>query len=170
MDGNVIVLAEYPRSPVLVDLVVQTLDAESDPAPLVLIDRQQVTVRVDEQRSLLVSQPLPQPVVVPVTERPLVILGGIQGAPGRDGVDGAGTFITDNYVLTPTDLAAKQVELSAAPANPFKVELVPYGGIEQRAGVDFTVSGRVLSWSSLALELLLDAGSAFSVRYVPSNS
>lgn len=75
---------------------------------------------------------------------------------------------TDNFVVTPTQLSAGQVTLTDSPADPLKVELIIFGGIEQRPGVDFVVTGNVLSWDSLGMELLLDEGTAFTVRYIVS--
>lgn len=72
---------------------------------------------------------------------------------------------TDNFEVTPLAISQKQVVLSHTPTQPTKVELSVFGGIEQRPNVDFIVTGDVLSWSGLALELLLDVGTAFTVRY-----
>lgn len=71
------------------------------------------------------------------------------------------TFIADAAMLND-----RAVTLSQEPLEPLSVELVIYGGVEQRSGVDFQVSGRIVSWSQLALETLLEVGTAFSIRYV----
>ena len=75
---------------------------------------------------------------------------------------------TDNFTVTNQDLANKFVTLSRTPAFPDKVELSVFGGIEQRPGVDFVVTGNILSWNALALEMLLDPGTAFTARYSAS--
>lgn len=78
-----------------------------------------------------------------------------------------GKLITDNYTVTQAIIDAKYVYLSYKPEDPRKVELNIYGGIEQRAHVDFFVEENVLSWDSLSLQLLLELDDSFSVRYVP---
>jgi hypothetical protein len=75
-------------------------------------------------------------------------------------------YRTDRYTVTPAVLAARRVSLSDAPADPLAVELCVHHGIEQKPGVDFSVSGAELSWDGLALELLLESGDSFSVRYL----
>lgn len=77
----------------------------------------------------------------------------------------ASSNITDNFVVTQLILDAKQVTLSRLPADPLKVEFATYHGPEQRAGVDFVVMSNILSWDSLALEILLELNDAFAVRY-----
>lgn len=92
---------------------------------------------------------------------------GPQGPQGEPGTSAA-TPVQDNYLVNTTILANKSVLLSETPADPFKVELIVYGGIEQEPGVDFLVTGSTLSWDGLALELLLEEGNRFSVRYLPT--
>lgn len=75
---------------------------------------------------------------------------------------------TDNFTVTAQNMSDKFVTLSHIPAFPDKVELSVFGGIEQRPGVDFVVIGTTLSWNALALELLLDIDTAFTVRYSAS--
>lgn len=77
-----------------------------------------------------------------------------------------GGITEDAFTLTPQHIADRGVTLSAAPADPSKVEFVAYGGPEQRANVDFVVTGTSLSWAGLSLELLLQAGDAITVRFV----
>ena len=77
-----------------------------------------------------------------------------------------GRTAEDTFVLTAQHIANRGVSLSATPANPAKVEFVVFQGPEQRANVDFVVTGTSLSWAGLALELLLQAGDAITVRYI----
>lgn len=89
MTENVIVLSEPACQSVLVDLVVQSLDAQGDPAPLVLVERPCATVHVEQHAALLLSQPSQSPILFQLVECPQVILGGVQGPPGA-GVPGTG--------------------------------------------------------------------------------
>jgi hypothetical protein len=75
------------------------------------------------------------------------------------------TYISEEFVVTQSILDAKYITLQSTPSVPNEVELMIYGGIEQRHGVDFVLNGKVLSWNSLALELLLDLQTTFTVRY-----
>lgn len=60
--------------------------------------------------------------------------------------------------LTVTDVSNKQITLSKTPTTPNKTRVVVIGGINQEYGVDFTVSGSILSWNGLGMESLLEAG------------
>lgn len=79
------------------------------------------------------------------------------------------SYVQDNFTLSPLNLSEKKITLSKTPADPLKVSFVPYRGIEQEPGVDFIVTGNELSWDGLALELLLEVGDRFSVRYLPNS-
>ncbi|AXQ30442.1 hypothetical protein D0B54_17940 [Solimonas sp. K1W22B-7] len=75
-------------------------------------------------------------------------------------------YCTEHFTVTPAMLAARGVALAEAPADPLKVELNIHHGIEQKPGIDFSVSGAWLSWDGLALALLLEGGDSFSLRYL----
>lgn len=87
-DGSVIVVSDVHQWPVISDRVVQSLDVQADLPPVVVIDDARVCLQIDTQQSLLISPPVAQPIVCPIVDRPMVILGAIQGLPGRDGADG----------------------------------------------------------------------------------
>lgn len=75
------------------------------------------------------------------------------------------TYKNEEFVITQAILDSKYITLQSAPSIPNDVELMIYGGIEQRHGVDFVVTNNILSWNSLALELLLDLQTTLTVRY-----
>lgn len=127
------------------------------------VGRQSAVITAEKNITRVVAKRDPVPVVVK-NQHTRVVGAGAQGPKGIDGLNGSG-YWTDNFVLTLAQHAARAVNLDYTPLDPSKVELVPYGGPEQRSTVDFVVTGNVLSWDGLALELLLDVGSAFSVRY-----
>jgi len=69
-----------------------------------------------------------------------------------------------DIVLTATDITNAYIDLPYPPiADTFRLNV--YGGIQQRRNVDYTVTDTRLSWSTLALELLIDEGSVLSVSY-----
>lgn len=67
--------------------------------------------------------------------------------------------------VTQADIDAQGITLPEVPVDPSKVLVSPFGGIEQKAGTDFTVTGDFLSWSAMALELLVEPGSELLIRY-----
>lgn len=80
---------------------------------------------------------------------------------------GAGSFPYKPFAFTldNTDIANKFVILPENVGDPTKVRLVVLGGTEQVYGDDFTVSGAVVSWNGLPLELLLSSGDKIIVIY-----
>lgn len=60
--------------------------------------------------------------------------------------------------LTTIDISNKQITLSRTPTTAEETRVIVVGGINQEYGVDFTVSGDVLSWNGLGLDGVLEAG------------
>lgn len=87
-----------------------------------------------------------------------VVLGA-RGLAGEAGT--AGHCLT--LALDATQIAAKQVVLPTVPLSEVLVSIV--GGTTQKQNIDFTVSGAVLSWPGLSLELLLAAGDCLAISY-----
>lgn len=75
------------------------------------------------------------------------------------------SLVQEYYTLTSTDISNKYIVLDNTPSSPLEVDLIIYGGISQKSGVDFTISGNILDWNSLALELLLETGSIIKTVY-----
>ena len=65
--------------------------------------------------------------------------------------------------LSAAQVLAKQIELPSAPQT--EVLLVVVGGTLQKQNVDFVVTGNLLSWTGLSLELLLEAGNYLTISY-----
>ena len=65
--------------------------------------------------------------------------------------------------VTATAISDKQITLPAIPVSVVLLDVV--GGTSQRQNVDFIVTGMVLSWAGLSLELLLAAGDYLSIYY-----
>lgn len=86
--------------------------------------------------------------------------------PGGSGATGGGSGNQQLYdhVLTPLEIADKAMNLPSTPASVVHISL--YGGIEQRQNVDFIVNGNVLSWDTLAMQLLVESGSVMSINYL----
>lgn len=70
-----------------------------------------------------------------------------------------------HITLTPTDITNKSITLPSAPAYPSSVSFLPDGGPHQRYGVDYSVSGSILSWDGLGLENFLESGETITVTY-----
>lgn len=64
-----------------------------------------------------------------------------------------------------TILTNKGFPLDYTPVNPQAVMLIPHGGIPQRPGLDYNVTGTALSWNSLGLDNFLDTSDTVDVYY-----
>lgn len=86
-----------------------------------------------------------------------------QGPPGVAGpFDGVGgKFFT--HIITPAEIASQQLLLPAVPQSEVIVSFV--SGTTQRSNVDFQVTGLVMSWVGLSMELLLEAGDCIAISY-----
>lgn len=91
---------------------------------------------------------------------------GVPGPPGPPGPAGAGANLEVEYiVLNGTEMTAKNVTLAVMPLDATKVLLDIPGGCSQRYGIDFTVSGNILSWSGLVLDGQLATSDVLRVSY-----
>jgi hypothetical protein len=77
------------------------------------------------------------------------------GGNGSNGGFPIGSGIGSNVemvVLTQQDISNKFIVLNDSPLFPGGVELTPGGGIPQINGIDFSVTGNILSWDGLGLD------------------
>lgn len=65
--------------------------------------------------------------------------------------------------LSAAQVLAKQIELPSAPQTEVLLDVV--GGTLQKQNVDFVVTGNLLSWTGLSLELLLEVGNYLTISY-----
>jgi hypothetical protein len=87
-----------------------------------------------------------------------VTLGGI---PVGSGVGNTTEIIT----ITNQNFLDEEITLSDTPLYPSKVRLVPEGGPEQFNGIDFQVTGDILSWAGKGLSGFLEAGDKILIIY-----
>lgn len=125
----------------------QDLQTEINPAPETNVTIEQTTVNVD---------------VGDVTSSIEVVLQGTQGPAGPVGLS---NWHQEEVIITPTMIQQKKLFLESVPTRPRHVELSVFGGIEQRPFHDFNVYDNVIDWDSLALEMLIDEGTAIAIRY-----
>lgn len=78
---------------------------------------------------------------------------------------GISNFYFEEFILAPSDIAAKQVQLTLPPNPTNKVQVELQGGPTQYSGIDFIVTNDVISWSQLAIEGLVEVGSILIVKY-----
>jgi hypothetical protein len=90
---------------------------------------------------------------------------------GGNGIDfggfriGKGSGITVyNYTLLASDIDNKFIDLPFEPFSPSSVRLNIAGGIEQVNGIDFSVTGDVLSWDGLGLDNFLEEGDTLIIQ------
>lgn len=69
------------------------------------------------------------------------------------------------HVLSNTEIADKQLILQHTP-NRNTVNIQPHMGVSQFLDIDFTITGNILSWDTLALELLLTEGTLLFISYI----
>lgn len=76
---------------------------------------------------------------------------------------------TQKFTLTPQNISNKYVLLASAPENATQTRLNIINGVEQNYGVDFEVTadndGKTLSWASLGLDGVLQAGDTLIITY-----
>jgi hypothetical protein len=67
--------------------------------------------------------------------------------------------------LTTLDITNKYVILNFTPLVPEAITVVPVGGPEQLLGIDYIITGNVLSWDSLGLDGILDNTDKLVIHY-----
>lgn len=80
-------------------------------------------------------------------------------------VDAIPLFSSEVIELTATHISNKSFLLDFEP-KPSTLQLFVIQGILQKENVDFLVVGQTVSWSGLALELLLTVGAFVHVNYI----
>lgn len=71
----------------------------------------------------------------------------------------------EKIVLTPQQIANKAIILEQTPSNPYYVEVLPAGGLQQIYGLDYIVSDNILSWNNLGLDNFFQSGDTVIVTY-----
>lgn len=87
------------------------------------------------------------------------------GGGGSTVVTTSGPMRIEQITLSEAQATACQVVLGLYPSDPSHVALDIVGGITQLNGVDFTVTGKTLSWSLSELNGLLATGDIIRVIY-----
>lgn len=81
------------------------------------------------------------------------------------GPTGQSSFRTEIFILTTSDLLAKEITLSNTPVNITKTTVEIQHAPTQAYGIDFVVIGNKVNWSGLSFELLFEVGTIIIVRY-----
>jgi hypothetical protein len=89
---------------------------------------------------------------------------GPQGPVGPQGEATYGTITAQPVTLTSTHIFEKKVALDNIPAGGI-LWLHPHGGIPQRQGVDYSLSGGFLVWDSLGLDGVLSVDEKIELFY-----
>ena len=74
------------------------------------------------------------------------------------------TVVIDKFTLSSSDIISKSITLSQAPIVPSEV-LLSVGGVDQEVGIDFSISGTLISWSGMGLDGILSIGDIVTVTY-----
>lgn len=84
----------------------------------------------------------------------------------NSGIPGVGGYNVEQFQIDLSELTAKEVILSSTPTHPTRTLLSVDGGAGLGFyGLDFTVSGNVLSWSGTSLDGLLELNDLIQVIY-----
>lgn len=78
---------------------------------------------------------------------------------------GLTSYYVNKYTLTNTDITNKYVVLSGAPTTANKTVLDVIDGDSQDYGVDYIVTGNILSWAGLGLDSVLAAGDKLQIQF-----
>lgn len=78
---------------------------------------------------------------------------------------GASSSSTQTVVLTQANIDNKYITLNSSPMLPNNVSVEPVGGILQVNGIDFEVTGNILSWDGLGLDNFLELNEVLIIRY-----
>lgn len=78
---------------------------------------------------------------------------------------GASGGVPETFTLTAQDITNKYVVLSREPFLPEALTLNIVGGIPQLYGIDFIVSGLILSWDGRGLDNFLEVGDTLIIHY-----
>lgn len=81
------------------------------------------------------------------------------------GGGGTDTYRTEYKVLSADDIVAKQISLANTPVSSSGVSVDIVGGAIQKAADDFVVSGNLISWSSKALDGVLEENDVIRISY-----
>jgi hypothetical protein len=87
---------------------------------------------------------------------------------GKIKIDMSGTLNVPHpeyRTITVGEAAAMQLTLANTPNDPTKVMLDFIGGTSQEYGVDYSVTGNVLTWNGYALQSVLDTGDRIRILY-----
>lgn len=72
---------------------------------------------------------------------------------------------TISYEVTSTDISYGFMNLTGIPNSPSTVRVDVSGGCAQQNGVDFTVSGTILSWAGLGMATVISAGDIIIISF-----
>jgi hypothetical protein len=73
--------------------------------------------------------------------------------------------VSYQYQVTAGDISANQLTLTSTPTIPTNVKVDVVGGCAQANGVDFTVSGNILSWASLGMATAISVNDYLIISY-----
>ncbi len=74
-------------------------------------------------------------------------------------------YFYEDVILTAQQIAEKKITLSGTPAFPEALTFIPYGGVAQRYGQDYTIIGNDISWAGLGLDGFLEEGEGIRITY-----
>jgi hypothetical protein len=74
-------------------------------------------------------------------------------------------WVIEDFVLSASDITAKQIILADTPSDKEALTLTIIGGPEQHEGIDFTLNDATISWQGQALDEVLAVGDTLRIKY-----
>ena len=78
----------------------------------------------------------------------------------------AGNYFVEPHIISAGEALAKAITLLHPPAKPLETVVDVVGGTSQVYGLDFIVTGNVLSWNGYGMETIISSGNRIRVNYI----
>ena len=78
---------------------------------------------------------------------------------------GTGNRVVEYRTITNAEAVSKEITLSNVPSDPSEVVLDIISGVPQKFGTDYSVTGDVLTWNGLGLDVTLEENDDIRIIY-----
>ena len=159
MTARTEVTVEVNRTVVTSEPLQSTVDCSIDLNKLIVADDEGNTVEVPLTLQRITVTDSPTELVAQVGVGTTVILSsGLVGPQGPAGADGVSPVVSDKLkieltTLTATEITNKQLTLGFTPSVGVNVTFWPTIGPAQEQGIDYFVTGSVVSWAGTGLDV-----------------
>ena len=78
----------------------------------------------------------------------------------------AGNFFVEPHTVDNSEYIAKEITMLHSPTKPEEVIVDIPTGTSQVYGIDFTVTGNILSWDGFGMETIIDENDRIRITYI----